>query len=289
MPLPPPPPPPPPHVLSLFQIPAGSTGRTAYYGVFRVLQPKRGEIMFVSGAAGATGAVAGQLGKIAGCRVLGSAGSAEKVQALLDLGFDGAFNYREEDASKALDRLAPEGIDLFFENTGGPVSEAVVSRLRDGARIAVSGLIDWYHDFGDLARMLPKLARAMLPSSLGAALHSLSNPLEVPRAAALKFFTHVSLPLAQMRIGHCDPALVQNQAPRFAGVSFSAENFLVTCFDVDGGRERAEAELGTYVREGRVKHLETLLQGSIEDVPRAFIHMLGGGNKGKQIVELVDQ
>lgn len=124
----------------------GMPGLTAYYGMFELGAPSAGETVFVSGAAGAVGSAAGQMAKIAGCRVIGSAGSEEKLAWLRELGFDGVFNYRERGAREALAELAPDGIDIYFDNVGGDHLEAAIGALRTRGRIAACGSIARYND-----------------------------------------------------------------------------------------------------------------------------------------------
>ena len=124
----------------------GMTGLTAYFGVTDVLKAKAGETLVISAAAGAVGSIAGQVAKQRGCRVIGIAGGAEKCRWLTEeLGFDGAVDYKNEDVGDALDRLAPDGIDLNFENVGGDIMIAVFNRLKVHARMAVCGLISAYN------------------------------------------------------------------------------------------------------------------------------------------------
>jgi NADPH-dependent curcumin reductase CurA len=124
----------------------GMPGLTAYYGLFELGSPKEGETVFVSGAAGAVGSTAGQLAKIAGCRVIGSAGSDEKLAWLRELGFDAVFNYRERRAREALAELAPDGIDIYFDNVGGDHLEAAIGALRTYGRVVACGSISRYND-----------------------------------------------------------------------------------------------------------------------------------------------
>lgn len=125
----------------------GATGMTAYFGLMDIGAPKAGETLVVSAAAGAVGSLVGQIGKIMGCRVIGTAGSDEKCAHLLnDLGFDAAINYKTADLGAAFDEAAPKGIDIYFENTGGPVTDAVYPRLNLNARIPLCGLIAHYND-----------------------------------------------------------------------------------------------------------------------------------------------
>jgi NADPH-dependent curcumin reductase CurA len=124
----------------------GMPGLTAWYGLFEIGEPVEGETVFVSGAAGAVGSTAGQMAKIVGCRVIGSAGSEEKLAWLQELGFDGAFNYHERSAREALSELAPDGIDIYFDNVGGDHLEAAIGALRRHGRVAACGSISRYND-----------------------------------------------------------------------------------------------------------------------------------------------
>ena len=124
----------------------GHIGVTAYYGLLDVGQPKPGETLVVSGAAGAVGSLVGQIGKIVGCRVVGIAGSDEKCRWLTeDLGFDAAINYKKENVLEALKRACPNGIDVAFENVGGEILDAVLALINIGARISLCGLISQYN------------------------------------------------------------------------------------------------------------------------------------------------
>ncbi len=125
----------------------GMPGMTAYFGMLEIGQPKSGETVFVSGAAGAVGSLVGQIAKIQGCRVVGSAGTREKVDWLLeDLGFDAAFNYKETgDYVAKLKEVCPEGIDVYFDNVGGKLTDAVFLHINEKARVVVCGQIDQYN------------------------------------------------------------------------------------------------------------------------------------------------
>jgi NADPH-dependent curcumin reductase CurA len=124
----------------------GMPGFTAWYGLFVLGEPKEGGTVLVSGAAGAVGSAAGQMAAIAGCRVLGSAGSDEKLAWLRELGFDGVFNYREQKPYKAIAELAPDGIDMYFDNVGGDHLEAAIGALRKHGRVVACGSISRYND-----------------------------------------------------------------------------------------------------------------------------------------------
>ncbi|HXU33766.1 MAG TPA: NADP-dependent oxidoreductase [Thermoanaerobaculia bacterium] len=125
----------------------GRPGLTAYFGLLDLCQPQRGETVVVSGAAGAVGMLVGQIAKIKGCRVVGIASSDAKVSWLIDeLGFDAALNDKTgEDLKSRLRDLCPDGIDVYFDNVGGSVSDAVVRRINPKARIAVCGQISQYN------------------------------------------------------------------------------------------------------------------------------------------------
>lgn len=132
--------------LTAFLAAMGHIGFTAYFGVMDIAQPKPGETLVVSAAAGAVGSIAGQIGKIAGCRVVGIAGSDEKCNWITrDLGFDAAINYKKENLRDALKRDCPNGIDVYFENVGGDILDAVLEYINVGARVAVCGLISRYN------------------------------------------------------------------------------------------------------------------------------------------------
>lgn len=125
----------------------GMPGFTAWYGLHRIGEPKRGETLVVSAAAGAVGSLVGQLGKRAGCRVVGTVGSAAKADHLTGaLGFDAAIDYRAcGDLTAALRDACPGGIDIYFENVGGAMLEAVLTCANVGARIAVCGMVSQYN------------------------------------------------------------------------------------------------------------------------------------------------
>ena len=129
--------------LSVF----GVTGLTAYFGLLDVGRPVAGETVLVSGAAGATGSVVGQIAKIKGCRVVGIAGSDEKCAWLTDeLGFDAAINYRTEQVGAAIRATCPKGVDVFFDNVGGDILEAAIGNLALRGRVVLCGAIATYND-----------------------------------------------------------------------------------------------------------------------------------------------
>ena len=124
----------------------GLTGITAYFGLLEVGRPVAGETVVVSGAAGATGSVVGQIAKIKGCRAIGIAGGAQKCRWLVDVaGFDAAIDYKAEDVSARLKALCPKGIDVFFDNVGGDVLDAALARLAFRGRVVLCGAIANYN------------------------------------------------------------------------------------------------------------------------------------------------
>lgn len=146
----------------------GMPGMTAYFGLLEICRPKAGETVVVSGAAGAVGSAVGQIAKIKGCRSVGIAGSDSKIAWITnELGFDAAFNYKStQDYVGRLKELCPRGIDCYFDNVGGPITDAVFPVLNDKARIAICGQISQYNlSKPDLAPrvfsyLLTKTARA---------------------------------------------------------------------------------------------------------------------------------
>lgn len=133
--------------LPVFLGTLGMPGMTAYFGLLDVGQPKGGETVVVSGAAGAVGAVVGQIAKIKGARVVGIAGGAEKCRYLVEeLGFDAAIDYKREDVAAALKQHAPNGVDVYFDNVGGDILDAVLTRLARNARIVICGAISQYNN-----------------------------------------------------------------------------------------------------------------------------------------------
>ena len=125
----------------------GMTGLTAYFGLLEIGKPKGGETVVVSGAAGAVGSIVGQIAKVMGCRVVGIAGSDEKVEQLVsEYGFDAAINYNAtESMTQAIADACPDGVDVYFDNVGGEISDAVMMNVNRFARIIVCGAISMYN------------------------------------------------------------------------------------------------------------------------------------------------
>lgn len=141
---------------------AGMTGLTAYFGLFEIGQPKEGETLVVSAAAGAVGSIVGQLGKLSGMRVVGIAGGEEKCKWLTEeLGFDAAIDYKKADWKKQLEKATPNGIDINFENVGGEIMECVFGRMNLYSRFVLCGLISSYNDKDDSKSRL-SLSQALM-------------------------------------------------------------------------------------------------------------------------------
>jgi NADPH-dependent curcumin reductase CurA len=123
------------------------TGLTAYLGLHEIGKPKKGETLVVSGAAGAVGSVVGQIGKILGLNVIGIAGTDEKIDMLKsEFGFNHGINYKTTDDMKAaIEEAAPNGVDIYFDNVGGPISDAVLFNINQFARIIICGAISVYN------------------------------------------------------------------------------------------------------------------------------------------------
>ncbi len=128
-----------------------TTGITAWVGVRRIGRPQPGETFVVSAAAGAVGSIAGQIAKLDGARVIGIAGGERKTAYLLDaLGFDAAIDYQHEDVAARLRELAPDGVDVFFDNVGGELLDVVLDQLAMRARVVVCGAVSQYERTGDV-------------------------------------------------------------------------------------------------------------------------------------------
>jgi NADPH-dependent curcumin reductase CurA len=204
----------------------GMPGLTAYVALLDIGQPKSGETVVVSAAAGAVGSVAGQIAKIKGCRVVGTVGSQEKCDFVTrDLGFDGCINYKTDDLNAAMKAACPDGIDVYVDNVGGAVLETVLRRINVHGRIPLVGLISQYND----------------PRPTGPNLGSvLVNRVKLQ---------------GMIVMDHMD----------------RMRDFL--------------RDVGTWVREGKIKYREDVIEG-LENAPRAFIGLFKGENIGKRVVKV---
>merc|ERR1719398_4787 len=123
----------------------GMPGNTAYFGLLEICKPKAEETVVVSGAAGAVGSLVGQIAKIKGCKVIGFAGTDDKVAWLKEIGYDCAYNYKTTTVEDALKEAAPKGVDCYFDNVGGEMSMAVLRAMNPRGRISVCGAISTYN------------------------------------------------------------------------------------------------------------------------------------------------
>lgn len=147
----------------------GMPGMTAYTGLLNIGQPQPGETLVVAAASGAVGAIVGQIGKIKGCRVVGIAGGKRKCDYVVnELGFDACLDHKDPELAKLLAEACPKGIDIYFENVGGQVFEAVFPLLNDFARIPVCGLISAYNSSAPspAPNMVPAIMRTILVKRL---------------------------------------------------------------------------------------------------------------------------
>merc|ERR1719384_1085969 len=139
----------------------GMPGNTAYFGLLELCQPKQGETVVVSGAAGAVGSLVGQIAKIKGCRVIGYAGTDEKCQWLKEIGFDEAFNYKKVKVGESLTKAAPKGVDCYFDNVGGEMTAAVMAAMNVRGRASICGAISHYNDKGEYTKVTDILPLAI--------------------------------------------------------------------------------------------------------------------------------
>ena len=212
----------------------GMPGMTAYMGLLRIGQPKEGETVMVSAASGAVGAVVGQIARIKGCRVVGIAGAREKCEYVVDeLGFDACVSHRDPDLPDKLGEACPDGIDVYFENVGGAVFQAVLPRLNPFARIPVCGLIAQYN----------------------------LKPGDPPSG----------------------PAAVTDLMRASLTKRLLIRGFIV--YDFADEADAFHTEMGEWVRGGRVRYREDVVEG-IENAPRAFMGLLEGRNFGKLLVRV---
>jgi NADPH-dependent curcumin reductase CurA len=210
----------------------GMPGQTAYFGLLRVGEPKPGETVVVSAASGAVGSVVGQIAKLQGCRTIGIAGGAAKCSYVADeLGFDACVDYKGGNLEDDLKKVCPDGIDVYFENVGGPVLDAVAPLLNENSRVPICGYISAYN------------AESM---------DEVKAPADVLDAVENKPFH------------------------RFFVVSEWLDEFPAVA-----------KQLGDWVKEGKLKYRETIVQG-IENAPGAFLMLFSGENFGKLMIKVTD-
>ena len=213
--------------LSVYLGALGMTGMTAWVGL-NLVEVKAGDVIYISGAAGAVGNVAGQLAKLRGCKVIGSTGSMEKVRFLREeCGFDIAFNYKTGPVVEQLEVEAPDGIDVYFDNVGGATLEAALSTLRVHGRIIACGGISGYNE-------------------------------AEPRPGPSNLFNITTKRLTMRGM------IVSDSLDR---------------------RGEFEKEVGGYLKSGKLKNKETVVEG-LDQAAGAFIGLFAGNNFGKMIVKL---
>jgi NADPH-dependent curcumin reductase CurA len=206
----------------------GTNGITAYFGLFDVARAKPGDTVVVSAAHGGVGQVVGQLAKIAGCRTVGIAGGTEKKAECAELfGYDVAIDYKNDDVNARLKDACPTGVDVYFDNVGGEITDAVMRRLALHARVAVCGQVSLY------------------------------NATEPP--------------VGPRNFG----ALIVSRA--------RVEGFLINDFAHRFGE--AIPRLARWLASGELRYTEDIVEG-IENTPEAFMRMLRGENRGKQLVKV---
>ncbi len=207
----------------------GMTGLTAYLGLTEIGLPKEDETLVVSGAAGAVGTIVGQIGKILGCKVVGITGSDEKVALLKSkFRFNYAINYKTTtDLKTAIKNACPNGVDIYFDNVGGVISDAVLANINKFARLPVCGAISLYND--TTAALGPRL-----------------QPIILTKSATMRGF------------------IVGDFAAQFPA---------------------ARAQLALWLRDKKLKHSETIVEG-FDAIPQAFIDLFEGKNEGKMIIKV---
>ena len=209
----------------------GMPGMTAYLGMRNIGMPKEGETVVVAAASGPVGSFVGQYAKLKGCRAVGIAGGADKCKYVVDeLGFDACLDHRDPELATKLAAACPKGIDVYFENVGGKVFDAVFPLLNDFARVPVCGVIAWYSE----------------PSSGG-------------KDRTAEFMTSILRKRLTFR------------------------GFIVWDFAAQAGDFYREA--GQWLREGRIKYREDVVNG-LENAPEAFLGLLKGKNFGKLLVKI---
>ncbi|HSV57753.1 MAG TPA: NADP-dependent oxidoreductase [Variovorax sp.] len=211
----------------------GMPGMTGYFGLMDVGQPKPGDTVVVSGAAGAVGQTVGQLAKIKGCRVVGIAGGAAKCDWVVkELGFDACIDYKAGPAAvrEGLKAHCPKGVDIYFDNVGGEILDAVLARLARGARIIICGAISQYNN---------------------------TTPVQGPK-------NYLSLLVNRARM----------------------EGIVV--FDYADRYHLAVAEMAGYLKDGRMKSKEDVVEGGTAAFPESLLRLFSGENFGKLVLKIAD-
>lgn len=207
----------------------GIAGLTGYFAFLDVGKPNTGEIVLISGAAGAVGMVVGQIAKIKGCKAIGIAGSDDKCQYVVqELGFDACINYKTQDIRKSLKELCPEGIDIYFDNVGGDILDIALTQIRKKARIVICGAISQYN-----------------------ATTAVKGPAN-----------YLSLLVNRARM----------------------EGMVV--FDYQDQYPQGIAEMSKWMKEGKLKTKEYVVEGGIETFPATLLKLFTGENTGKLVLQV---
>lgn len=221
---------------------------SAYFGFLEICQPKVGETVVVTGAAGAVGSIVGQIARIKGCNVIGITGNDEKCEWLTtDLKFHHAINYRKQNVHESLLEMAPNGIDCFFDNVGGELSSVIISQMNEFGRVSVCGSISTYNVTGVES---PKGRVSM-------------NNGERDMLVTLWIFSATVI----------QPAVVEKQ--------LKIEGFIVTRW-ISRWNEGI-TQLHEWIKKGHLIYRETIMDG-FDNLPDAFIGLLRGKNFGKALV-----
>jgi NADPH-dependent curcumin reductase CurA len=209
----------------------GMPGMTGYFGLMDVGQPKAGETVVVSGAAGAVGQTVGQIAKLKGCRVVGIAGGKAKCDWVVqELGFDACIDYKAGDVKAGLKEHCPKGVDIYFDNVGGDILDAVLTRITRGARIIICGAISQYNN---------------------------TTPVKGPA-------NYLSLLVNRARM----------------------EGIVV--FDYADRYPLAIAEMGSYLKDGKMKSKEDVVDG-LENFPETLLKLFNGENFGKLVLQVAKE
>ncbi|MDP2034454.1 MAG: NADP-dependent oxidoreductase [Polaromonas sp.] len=209
----------------------GMPGMTGYFGLMDVGQPKAGETVVVSGAAGAVGQTVGQIAKLKGCRVVGIAGGKAKCDWVVkELGFDACIDYKAGDVKAGLKEHCPKGVDIYFDNVGGDILDAVLTRITRGARIIICGAISQYNN---------------------------TTPVKGPA-------NYLSLLVNRARM----------------------EGIVV--FDYADRYPQAIAEMAGYLKDGRMKSKEDVVDG-LENFPETLLKLFNGENFGKLVLRVAKE
>lgn len=209
----------------------GMPGMTAYNGLLEICNPKEGETLVVSAAAGAVGSLVGQIGKIKGCKVVGIVGSDQKCKIIKNLGFDAAINYKTPNLMENLKQACPNGIDCYFDNVGGETLDTVIDLLNVHARVALCGSVSDYN---------------RQEESTGPRKHMI-----------------------------------------LIGKSVKMQGFTVFR-DFPSKFPDATRQMIDWIKQGKIKYHETVIEGGVDKVPNAFIQMLTGENIGKTLVKITE-